>query len=159
MEMPRAFPISNGMKLLIISPGKGHDHTVADGIAEYEKRFDKRFDLSWTLPAAGSKETESAAILKALKPGDFVVLLDERGKDVDTPAFAKLLDAQLQSGTKRLVFIIGGAYGVSEEIKSCANLTLRLSSLVFPHMLVRLILIEQLYRAQSILLGGKYHHE
>jgi len=69
-----------------------------------------------------------------------------------------LLDMHLSSSTKRLVFIIGGAYGVSDEVKACANLTLKLSSLTLPHMLVRLLLVEQLYRAQSILTGGKYHH-
>lgn len=146
------------MKLLIISPGKAHDAAIAPAIAEYEKRFDRRFDLDWALLATGSKEAEGAAILKKLKDGDFVVLLDERGKDIDTPGLAKLLDSHLSSGTKRLVLIIGGAYGVSEEIKSCANLTLKLSSLTLPHMLVRLLLVEQLYRAQSILTGGKYHH-
>ena len=145
------------MKILIISPGKGHDHTVADGIAEYEKRV-RKFNLEWNFPRPGSKETEGAAILKTLKQGDVVVLLDERGKDVDTPGFAKLLAAHEQQGTKRLVFVIGGAFGVSDEVAKRADITLSLSSLVFPHMLARLILVEQLYRAQSILEGGKYHH-
>jgi 23S rRNA (pseudouridine1915-N3)-methyltransferase len=114
--------------------------------------------MSWALLPTGTIEAEGAAIHKKLKEGDFVVLLDERGKDIDTPGLAKLLDLHLSNGTKRLVFIIGGAFGVSEEIKSCANATFKLSSLTFPHMLVRLLLVEQLYRAQSILTGGKYHH-
>ena len=146
------------MKILIISPGKGHDRTVAEGIEEYQQRLEKRFAVEWATPAAGTKESEGSAILKLIKEGDFVVLLDERGKDVDTPAFSTLLDAQMQSGTKRLVFIIGGAFGVDESVKERANKTLKLSSLVFPHMLVRLLLIEQLYRAVSIIDGGKYHH-
>lgn len=146
------------MKLLIISPGKAHDRTVEEGIAEYQKRLSKRFTLEWAFPPAGTKESEAAAILKLIKDGSFVVLLDERGKDIDTPAFAKLLDTQLQSGTKQLVFIIGGAFGVDEKVSSRANTTLKLSSLVFPHMLARLILAEQLYRAVSIIDGGKYHH-
>lgn len=146
------------MKLLIISPGKGHDGTVEEGIAQYEKRLSRRFAIEWLFPSAGTKETERDAILKALKKDDYVVLLDERGKDTDTPAFAALLDRRIQEGTKRIVFVIGGAYGVEEGVKERANATLRLSSLVFPHMLVRLILIEQLYRAHSILEGGKYHH-
>jgi 23S rRNA (pseudouridine1915-N3)-methyltransferase len=86
------------------------------------------------------------------------VLLDERGKDVGTPEFAKLIDTQMQAGTKRLVFVIGGAFGISDAMAGRADFTLRLSSLTYPHMLVRLILVEQLYRAQSILQGGKYHH-
>lgn len=146
------------MKVIIISPGKPHDHTVETGIAEYQKRFEKRFDTAWAFPAAGDKASEAAGILKPIKEDDFVVLLDERGKDVDTPGFSVLLDRHLQSGTKRLVFIIGGAYGVADEVRSRANMTLKLSSLVFPHMLVRLVLIEQLYRALSIIEGGKYHH-
>lgn len=146
------------MKILIISPGKVHDHTVADGIEEYQKRLGKRFSVEWVFPPAGTKESEGAAILRQIKEEDFTVLLDERGRDTDTPALAELLRKHMVSGTKRLVFIIGGAFGVGEEVAKRANLTLKLSSLVFPHMLVRLILVEQLYRATSIIDGGKYHH-
>jgi 23S rRNA (pseudouridine1915-N3)-methyltransferase len=146
------------MKILVISPGKAHDHTVADAIAEYQQRLERRFPVEWSFPSAGDKDAEGQAILKQLKDGDFVVLLDERGKDIDTPGLAVLLDKQMQSGTKRLVFIIGGAYGVSAEVAARADTTIKLSSLVFPHMLVRLMVIEQLYRAVSIIDGGKYHH-
>lgn len=146
------------MRILILSPGKAHDRTLADSIAEFQKRIDKQYGLEWSLPAAGSKEAEGKAILKSLKDGDFVVLLDERGKDIDTPGFAHLLERHTTQGTKRLVFIIGGAFGVATEVAERAQMTLKLSSLVFPHMLVRLILIEQLYRAQSILKGSAYHH-
>lgn len=146
------------MKILIISPGKPHDETVKHGISEYEKRFSAR-PLEWAHPKAADIDTEGTAILKLIKDGDYAVLLDERGRDTDTPAFASLIDKQLQSGTKRLVFIIGGAFGVSETVRGRANTTLKLSSLVFPHMLVRLILAEQLYRAHSLLSGGKYHHQ
>lgn len=145
------------MNILIISPGKAHDHTVAEGISEYEKRL-KQFAVEWAHPKASDKDTESAAILKLLKDGDYAVLLDERGRDIDTPGFAKLIDAQMQAGTKRLVFIIGGAFGVNESVIGRAQATIKVSSLVFPHMLVRLVLVEQLYRSSSILSGGKYHH-
>jgi len=145
------------MKVLIVSPGKAHDDTVASGIAEYEKRL-RKFDTDWSLPQASDKDTEGTAILKSIKDGDYVVLLDERGKDIDTLGFAKFLDTRLQDGTKRLVFVIGGAFGVSSDVANRAHMTLKLSSLVFPHMLVRLVLVEQLYRANSILEGGKYHH-
>jgi 23S rRNA (pseudouridine1915-N3)-methyltransferase len=146
------------MKILIISPGKRHDAMVAEGIAEFEKRLEKKSGIEWSFPTAGTKEEEGAAILKQLKDGDYCVLLDERGKDIDTPGVAKLLDTHLQQGTKRLVFIIGGAFGVDGAVQARANVTYKLSSLIFPHMLVRLILVEQLYRANSILEGGKYHH-
>lgn len=146
------------MKVLIISPGKAHDSSVKEGIEEYTKRLGKRLSVEWAFPAAGTKEAEGAAILKLIKEGDYVALLDERGRDIDTPVFAKLLEGHLADGTKRLVFIIGGAYGVSREVKESADFEIKLSSLVFPHMLVRLILAEQLYRALSIIDGGKYHH-
>lgn len=137
------------MKILIISPGKKHDETTATGIAEYEKRLGKRFTIEWNF---------SEEILKSVRDDDFVILLDERGKDIDTPGFSKLIDERMQSGLKRLVFVIGGAYGVDDAVKQRANMTYKLSSLVFPHMLVRLILMEQLYRAMTIIDGGKYHH-
>ena len=146
------------MKLLIISPGKAHDHTVADGIAEYKTRLEKRLPIEWAFPKPDTKETEAAAILKLIKIDDFVILLDEKGKDLSTTDLAGLLDAQTQSGVKRLVFVIGGAFGVDDLVKERADLTFKLSSLIFPHMLVRLILVEQLYRAVTIIDGGKYHH-
>ncbi|HVY72976.1 MAG TPA: 23S rRNA (pseudouridine(1915)-N(3))-methyltransferase RlmH [Candidatus Paceibacterota bacterium] len=146
------------MKVLIISPGKAHDASLKDAISEYEKRLSKRLPIEWLLPKPSDKETEAKAILKALKDDDFVILLDERGNDIDTPGLAKLISKLEQESTKRLVIIIGGAFGVAGEIVARADLILKLSSLVFPHMLVRLILAEQLYRAVSILEGGKYHH-
>ena len=146
------------MKILIISPGKTHDPLLSDAIGEYEKRVQGRFPIEWNFPKPASKEVEAEAIIKLLKKDDFVVLLDERGKDLNTPALAALLDKHLQTGTKRMVFIIGGAFGVDKTLQDWANTKLKLSSLVFPHMLVRLILAEQLYRATSILDGGKYHH-
>jgi len=146
------------MKIAIISPGKAHDSTVVEGIAEFEKRLPKKFSLQWLFPSASDTDAEAKAILKQLKDGDYVVLLDERGKDINTPGLAAMLDTHLGQGTKRLVFIIGGAYGVTDEVKARAQAIYKLSSLVFPHMLVRLILTEQLYRAATILDGGKYHH-
>lgn len=155
--MPRK-GLSPFMKLLIISPGKAHSLEYRDAIAEYEKRLSSALPIEWAFPAVGTKESEGAAILKLLKPEDRVILLDERGKEIDSPGLANLLDGELNAGTKRLIFVIGGAFGVSEEIQARANKTISLSGLVFPHMLVRLILVEQLYRAWSIRTGGKYHH-
>ncbi len=146
------------MKILIISPGKGHDETAKEGIAEYEKRLSRVWPLEWAHPKPSDKDTEGNAILKLLKDGDKIVLLDERGRDIDTPGLANFIDKEMQAATKRLVFVIGGAFGVSDEVKERADTTIKLSSLVFPHMLVRLILLEQLYRVHSVLSGGKYHH-
>lgn len=146
------------MKVLIISPGKPHALEYRDAIAEYEKRLSSTLPVEWAFPTVGTRESEGEAIRKLIKPDDAVVLLDERGKDIDSPGLANLLDTYLNESTKRLVIIIGGAFGVSEAVMARADRTLKLSSLVFPHMLVRLILVEQLYRAESIRTGGKYHH-
>lgn len=146
------------MKVLIISPGKKHSSELADAIAEYQKRLSPNLPIQWEFPAIGTKESEGTAILKRIEPQDLVVLLDERGKEVDSPGFASVIDDTLNASTKRIVFIIGGAFGVSDGVMERANMTLRLSRMVFPHMIARLLLVEQLYRAWSIRSGGKYHH-
>lgn len=146
------------MKILIISPGKNHDHTVESGIQEYEKRLSKRVSLEWIFPKPDTKESEGTAITKLVREEDLVILLDERGKEISTTGLSELFDKEMQEGRKRIVFIIGGAFGVDKKVASCAHKTYKLSSLVFPHMLVRLILTEQIYRALSIIEGGKYHH-
>jgi 23S rRNA (pseudouridine1915-N3)-methyltransferase len=146
------------MKILIISPGKQHASEYKNAISDYEIRLRPHFPIEWVFPTSGSKKSEGVAILKQIQEDDVVVLLDEKGKSIDSPGLATLLDTQLTGGTKRFVIIIGGAFGVSEEVQTRANHIFKLSDLVFPHMLVRLILIEQLYRAWSIRSGGKYHH-
>lgn len=93
-----------------------------------------------------------------LKPDDYVILLDERGKQFDSPALSAKL-ADIAAGARPVVIVIGGAYGVDERLLERADLIWSLSPLVFPHRLVRLILVEQLYRFQSIRAGQKYHHE
>jgi len=150
--------------ITIITVGKKHDPLLASAIADYEKRLRAPFDVKWVLlphsAAEGlvARRSESRAILDTLKPTDYVILLDERGKLLDSPALSAKL-ADLAASAKSIVVIIGGAYGVDEEMVGRADLVWSLSPLVFPHRLVRLILSEQLYRAQSIQAGQKYHHE
>lgn len=146
------------MKIVIISPGKKHSPELRDAITEFETRLRSALPVEWMFPSPGTREEEGKAIVKAILPTDVVIVLDEHGKDISSPELADVLSDQLQEGTKRLVFVIGGAFGIQDFVKERANYTYRLSSLVFPHMLVRLILIEQLYRAWSIRSGGKYHH-
>jgi 23S rRNA (pseudouridine1915-N3)-methyltransferase len=105
-----------------------------------------------------AREDESERLLGRLRDSDFVVLLDERGKLVDSPSLAKLLLSPIES-SKTIVCIIGGAYGVDTRLHERADFIWSLSPLVFPHQLVRLILAEQLYRAQEIAGGRPYHHE
>lgn len=106
---------------------------------------------------ARARQDESKRILSRLNSRDFVIVLDERGKLIDSPALAQSID-QAFADSRPLVFVIGGAYGVTDEVRERADLVWSLSPLVFPHQLVRLILVEQLYRAQEISRGGKYHH-
>lgn len=105
-----------------------------------------------------ARQDESERILSRLKDDDFVVLLDEKGKIVNSPALASLLESPLHS-SRTVVVIIGGAYGVDQTIHDRADFVWSLSLLVFPHQLVRLLLVEQLYRAQEIAAGNPYHHD
>ncbi len=93
-----------------------------------------------------------------VEQSDFLVALDERGKQFDSIALSKFIQAKTNASVKRLVFVIGGAFGLDESILKRANYTWSLSQLTFPHQLVRLILSEQLYRAFTILKNEKYHH-
>jgi len=152
------------MGIEIIAIGKQHDPLLKDAILRYEKRLLKPFTLTWTLlahsprEAAIAAEDESQRILSRIPNQAIVILLDERGDTLDSPALARKIDTFTQRAVP-IIFVIGGSYGVSEAIFQRANLVLSLSKLVFPHQLVRLLLIEQLYRAQSILHGQPYHHE
>jgi len=105
------------------------------------------------------KAAESSLILNKITKDDFVVLLDENGKESGSKDFASFLNRQFLSGMKGLVFIIGGAFGVDETVKNRADHILSLSRMTFPHQLVRLLFTEQLYRALTILRNEPYHHE
>ena len=150
--------------ITIITVGKKHDPLLADAITDYEKRLRAPYDGRWVFlphsPSDGlqARRSESQAILLTIKPSDYVILLDERGKLLDSPALsAKLGD--LSMGTRPVVIVIGGAYGVDDQMIARADFVWSLSPLVFPHRLVRLIVTEQLYRAQTIHSGLSYHHE
>jgi 23S rRNA (pseudouridine1915-N3)-methyltransferase len=152
------------MTLHILAVGKKHEAWVAEGIGRYQKRLKVPFLADWILMAHSSfdglraRQDESERILLCLSAYDFIILLDERGKELDSPAFAGLLKSHLDQ-SKKVLIIIGGAFGVTDELREKAHFVWSLSPLVFPHQLVRLILTEQLYRAQQIALGGSYHHE
>ena len=105
------------------------------------------------------KEKEGELILKALQPGDVVVLLDEGGKEMRSIEFADYMKRKMNTVNKRLFFIIGGPYGFSPKVYEAAHEKLSLSRMTFSHQMIRLIFVEQLYRAMTILNGGPYHHE
>ena len=148
----------------IIAIGKKHEKWVLNGIERFEKRLKKPFNLNWDiLPHSNfaeekAREEETQRILAKIKPSDFVILLDERGKNISSPELAEMLSNGFVN-SQNFVIVIGGAFGVSEELRQRANFVWSLSKLVFPHQIVRLILVEQIYRAQEISSGGKYHHE
>lgn len=152
------------MPIRILAVGKKHESWVADGISRYETRLKRPFMSEWVLlphsarEGSSARQDESERLLSRLKDDDFVVLLDERGKEIDSPALSRLLLAPIESA-KNIVIIIGGAYGVDTSVHERADFVWSLSPLVFPHQLVRLILAEQLYRAQEIAAGHPYHHE
>jgi len=152
------------MSLHIITVGKKHESWVAEGIERYQKRLKAPFLVEWVLLAHSSFEgvkarlDESERLSSRLEAYDYVILLDERGKTLDSPHLSVLLRDQLDL-SRKVAIVIGGAYGVTDELRASADFVWSLSPLVFPHQLVRLILTEQLYRSQQISLGGSYHHE
>lgn len=156
------------MKIQLLSIGKKNEDYVDKGIQEFSKRITKYYPIEWKIIAppknAASlsekelKRAEAPLVLDKLDDNDFLVLLDERGKNISSPETAKLIEKAANQGIRNLVFLIGGAFGVDDAVFKRANFTWSLSQLVFPHMLVRLILSEQVYRACTIIKGEKYHH-
>lgn len=153
------------MNFRLIVVGRTERGWVADGLGHYLARIRHMAKLEEVvLPEAGRGEaawqqrTESERILAALKPGEKVVVLDERGKHLTSPAFATQLGTWRDQGVRGIVFVIGGAYGMTDALRNRADLVLALSAMVFPHQLVRVLFAEQLYRALSILKGTGYHH-
>ena len=156
------------MRICIWAIGKPHESYIKEGTDTFTKRLNHYFKTEWTLlptPRQQSmlsemdiRKKESQMILEWLKPEDYLILLDEKGKEFNSPALADFLQKKANEGHKKLIFLIGGAYGVDSVIQKRANATWSLSKLVFPHQLVRLILAEQLYRAATILKNEKYHH-
>lgn len=146
----------------IITVGKKPQPWLNTGMEAYFKRLQGRYKVEFTyLPSSkkeceGARLNESLEILSRIKQDDFVILLDETGKNISSPALSELMQANV---SKNIVFVIGGAYGVSHELKKRANFIWSLSNLVFPHQIVRLILIEQIYRAQTIASNHPYHHQ
>lgn len=154
------------MKIAIWSVGKANEAYIKEGVDQFTKRIGHYYPLEWQLimpskltDPAQIKKAEAASIIKALAPTDILILLDEKGKMLSSLTLAKLIQQKANQSAQKLVFLIGGAYGVAEEVKARAQFTWSISELVFPHMLVRLILAEQIYRACSILANEKYHHE
>jgi len=147
------------MKFTFITVGKQNNSDIADVVADYTKRIGRYFSVEWKIIATSNVEKESELILKSLNNTDFVVVLDDKGNELDTMELAKFMEKRMIAGDKRVVFVIGGAYGFGENFYKRANFKWSLSRLTFPHQLVRLILAESLYRAISVIKKEPYHHE
>jgi len=157
------------MKIECWAIGKLHELIVSHGVNDFTQRIGNYYPVEWRLFCLKKnaavytqqklKQEENALIQAALKPEDWLVCLDEKGKSLSSRKLAAFIQDRGNEAVKRLVFLIGGAYGLDETILKKSKFTWSLSSLTFPHQLVRLILVEQIYRACTIVRNEKYHHD
>ena len=157
------------MKFILLVVGKTVEKHYITAIADYVERTKHytSFDMevipelknTKSLSMEQQKEKEGELILKALQPGDVVILLDEHGKEFRSVEFANWIERKMHTVNKRLVFIIGGPYGFAPSVYAAAQEKISLSKMTFSHQMIRLIFVEQLYRALSILNNSPYHHE
>ena len=157
------------MKVELWMVGKTNFDYLKDGIAIYEKRLKHylSFELV-TFPDLKNaknlnpnqiKLNEGKSIIQKVQKDDFLILLDERGKSFNSVEFASFMEKKLQFSKKRIIFLIGGAYGFSEELYNRADTKIALSKMTFSHQMVRLFFLEQLYRAMTILNREPYHNQ
>lgn len=154
--------------MVLLCIGKTQEKYLLEGILDYEKRLGHyvrftRLELpdvknTSSLSCQQIKEKEGLLLLKNIKPGDHLVLFDEKGSTYTSKQMSFQIEQHMQKGTRTLVFAIGGAFGFSSQVRLRANETWSLSSLTFPHQLVRLLCMEQIYRCFTIIKGEAYHH-
>ena len=157
------------MKIILLAVGKTATPYISQAVEDYAKRISRYqpFEIvvtpdikgSKTLSAEEQKAREGRLIIDFLKPGDYAILLDERGRQLTSREFAGEIERRGLQGYKRLVFIIGGPYGFSPEVYSAVTSMLSLSRMTFTHEMVRLFFTEQIYRAMTIMRGEPYHHD
>ncbi|MEA4918837.1 Ribosomal RNA large subunit methyltransferase H [bioreactor metagenome] len=157
------------MKIILLSVGKTDDPLFSQIIEGYNRRVNFYIGFeTQTIPdiknskSLSEKEQmkqEGEKLLKWLQPSDYVVLLDDKGKQYTSTEFAGYIERKSFSAIKRLVFVVGGPYGFSSEVRERANEAVSLSKMTFTHQMVRMVFTEQLYRAMTILQNEPYHHE
>ena len=157
------------MKTILLVVGRTVEQHYITAINDYIQRTKRyiTFDMevipelknTKSLSMEVQKEKEGELILKSLQLGDVIVLLDKHGKEMRSLEFADYMKRKMNTVNKRLVFIIGGPYGFSEKVYQAANEKISMSKMTFSHQMIRLIFVEQIYRAMTILNGGPYHHE
>lgn len=157
------------MKIKLLAVGKTDDKNLEKLICNYQNRLKHYIkfqieiiaDLKNTknISQAQQKEKEGALILSKIKPFDWVILLDEKGKQFSSVDFSEFLQKKMNAGLKQLVMVIGGSYGFSEKVYRRANQKISFSKMTFSHQMIRLFAVEQLYRGFTILRNEPYHHE
>ena len=156
------------MEIILLTVGKTGISYIKEGIAEYCKRLSRYVPYQIAelpdvrkgrISEAEQKEAEADLILKYINDSDYVVLLDERGREYTSREFAASLEHLMASGKKRAIFVVGGPYGFSSRVYERGNSKISLSKMTFNHEMVRLFFTEQVYRAISILRGLPYHHD
>ncbi|NLN32688.1 MAG: 23S rRNA (pseudouridine(1915)-N(3))-methyltransferase RlmH [Flavobacteriaceae bacterium] len=157
------------MNITLICIGRTDEKPLEELIQKYEKRLPSHWNFQRmeipdiknrkNLSESQQKEKEAELIFSKLNNSDYVILLDEKGKQLSSSAFAGELQSLMNQSIKQIAFVIGGPYGFSDEVYKRANRKLSLSEMTFTHQMVRLFLIEQIYRAFAILQGKPYHHE
>lgn len=155
------------MKIKLLLIGKTAENTVEAIIADYTKRVNHylKFDIDTIAvnhhkndSAEKIKQKEASLILKKVETGDWIVLLDDKGKMLSSEEFATQIAQWMLQSKKQIVFIVGGAYGFSEEIYAIAHQKISLSKMTFSHQIIRIVFMEQLYRAFTIIHNEPYHH-
>lgn len=159
---------SASMKIVIAAVGKTSTPYIIEGISEYFHRLERYIKVETVIipdvkGAKGMSEemqkvAEGRQLLGVLTAGDVAVLLDERGSQLSSRQLADTIDRAMNQGVKRLVFMIGGPYGFSDEVYARVRQRISLSRMTFTHEMVRLFFVEQIYRAMTILRGEPYHH-
>lgn len=157
------------MRISLLCMGKTDEKELEYLISKYEKRIKpyqkyERIELPdiknrKNLSPEQQKKQESNAFLKQIKPTDFVILLDEKGKRFSSVSWANKMEQLFHQGAKRLIFVIGGPYGFDQEMYSKAQLKISISDMTFTHQMIRLFLVEQIYRSFTILHNKPYHHQ
>jgi len=157
------------MKILLLVIGKTDEKYLIEGLDKYRNRLKHYIGFDYeeipdiknrkSLSEDQQKKLEGDLILSKVKAGDKLVLLDDKGKDYSSVAFSKHLQQQMNSGIKRLVFVVGGPYGFDASVYAKAQGKLSLSKMTFSHQMIRLFMVEQVYRAMTILKNEPYHHE
>lgn len=152
------------MEIVVIAVGKVKKSPENELIKEYLKRIKYQMriieiPIRNNITGEARKDFEAKEILKNINDKDIVVIMDEHGKNINSMDFAQIINKNQENGIKRLIFIIGGAYGLGAEIKNIANSSISFGKMTLPHMLVRVLLVEQIYRGQQILNNHPYHKE